>query len=506
MKNLRSPFISFTLALSLAFPSATLAANCNIALANITEADKATVTSRSDYWKSEVIKAHQENRKEGEVYALFNYAIENSAQFTLGPITVSALRSLNMKLEMQSLDEEYATRGKSFHLFSRVLNFLGVSHLVQDNIFGVRPPSLTNYKLQSLKSPVEDAFLTVGPLFYSLTKLFRKSSNKNERLALNSLRGALTPSSPLLEDLANLDGISKEEARDKLIKNLDLVGNNLSRKAPERSWVMGRVLLPWIAALAIVLSHGAPPSLYLSFEASRLLPYSHQPYTGKQYMNDVTSQVGDLKKGKLLIAFSNDLFAEIDFKASPPMAIPEFRKLDTGANVDQIRIARLSDLSFEDIGTYDNIIIFSHGLPDSLAMPGGFPKGHFPKLKKGANIIYFSCLLGQRGGKTPDDEEWIKFSKSILDGGKAIVSTQILWTPIDPDYAGRTLDLNTERRAILGDNLETVISEGSGLEQTAFGVFSGYWAFRDKYYFESKGIRVYDSEKDQVKFLPSVPN
>jgi hypothetical protein len=451
------------------------------------------------------VKGHRSGNLEAEIYASLKLAQAEPLYFSyLKKDERNYINKMIFEMEMLAMNSEKSANGFSSKYKAMLLNFLGFNHVSQTNIFGIENGSAWTRSANFLKTMTVDALYTLGPFLLTLNKLrFMNFEQANDKRLHNVVLNIAEKMS-LLEKIMEIDGTSLSEARNSLESKARAIPEKIRNFSTRKSYYWGRILLPWIASVSVFLIYNNTPRDVLQYEVvNQLLPYGHQIYWGKEYLRDITEKTGPLERGKTLVAYSAKMFANIDHKQKPVMALPEFRNWG-GQGFDSLRITTMLDLNEVDLSQYDNVVVISHGDVDFLDV--GFPTHQVKKLKKDANIIYFACLLGQQGGDSIDSEKWLQFSKSVLNGGKAFAATQRIGILYNPDSAGPSLNRGKEILYEFAMGAFTLFLEGAGGTLAAKILMNASDAALNEYFLMPKGVRIYDSSTDQVIYVPSVEN
>ncbi len=466
--------------------------------ASLVQPARATV----QHWAGELLRAHQDHNAEGEVYALLRMGLDTADVRTPSDWNRQnqrVARQLAMDLELSSLAKDIGVAPAS-----RILEFFGLSYLFQHRVYGTSPQGLRAQRSKTVKAIASDLFFTLGPQFSSLFKL--RKLRRTWRVDLLNLQFALmgvAENTGVFSALAKADDVSNSIARADLLRRIRGVMTDDSLVA-RRTWVLGRALVPWLVAGAISVNAGTYPFDYASSTIQKSLPYGYQPYLGSEYLADATRQIGPINHGRLLIAYHDYMMKEVDNRQNPPMGVLEFHAMNSG-NVDTFRFKKLQDLQNANLQSYDNVIIFTHGLPDEMSGDLNNTKFSHP-MKKGANLVLFSCLVAQQGGR---DEAWVRFSQSLLNGGKAVASTAMLLAYVAPAYAGPELSTADAEEHRITNEIVSGFEFGFnmlGIEQAVMVKYGISWALYDQYFFAPKGIRVLDSATGKVTYFSSQPD
>ncbi|PWU15342.1 MAG: hypothetical protein C5B49_11940 [Bdellovibrio sp.] len=445
------------------------------------------------HWQSEALKAHQEGRREGEIYALLKLGLTTQ---NLSRADRSSIKRSLFNLELMAFEKDPSLKKNSRNLVS----FFGFNYFFQPTVFGVRPYSALRYRLKSLPTLAADLFFTIGPVMASGQR--RRYMDVARFADLARVVVPVAQRHGLLTRFAEMNNFSVEESASRLRDQAQQVDQSL-RAQSENAWYYGRSLIPLIAAALIMVAQVPDiplmPWQFLQAHADSFIPKEYRSMTGQQFLADVENQIGSLQNGRLLIAYSDALFPALGQVKDLPLKLSEFSKYQS----DRLKLVEISSLSEltarEDLGVYDNIIIFSHGGPDAMGV--GLQATHFgSQLKERANVIFYACLIGQKGSHHGQRAEaWVEFAKSLLrdNGGKAIVATQAI--NVDPH---NRLMREVDGRTYAAHVFSGYLGYGSGFIQAQDVIKNVIQAAADDYYFDP-GIRVYDSKTGQTTLVPT---
>lgn len=148
----------------------------------------------------------------------------------------------------------------------------------------------------------------------------------------------------------------------------------------------------------------------------------------------------------------------------------------------------------------DLIVIMAHGRPGEFVISEEYISEHLDvfkgrrRLKAGANLIFFSCSFGDTylSENYEKNETWVKISRMLLNGGKAVAATSDLFTYFGPDDI---LEYEREVIRIMRAVKDTRYhATGSFLLRMMYVLYERFGRL--------PGIRVYDSTTDEVQFYP----
>jgi hypothetical protein len=192
--------------------------------------------------------------------------------------------------------------------------------------------------------------------------------------------------------------------------------------------------LPAAIVAGSLLIFGAAPIQVLDSAVSAQGPL--KPIKWKNYFAKIEEKLKDAFAGqRVLVIYSSQLYERVDLLPDPTPAFEEMRNLQTKVSqFTSVKVQSMAQLKqvLRDHAETDTVILMVHGLPDTFSIGGESldqalsDRSGWPKLKKGANLIFVSCLLGQKGGERSLDENWVKLSDLVLDGGSAVAATKLI--------------------------------------------------------------------------------
>jgi hypothetical protein len=465
------------------------------------------------FWSAQFISAHQNGDSTREIYALLKWAENSNKRLSLSKDTLTSIKGTLLNLELLFLDEEFSKNGFAGNFLSHFFNFIGLSPIFQKKIEGASLRLSLSQKMNFLAAVKSDLYYLIGPLFFSFVEHpnFVKSDhseNKNNIISLfsNLAYDFFSENSVILNPLIELAAIEKKPIL-KINYDLNLKTEEVFKKIQSdvhiKTWNKGRIIFPWIITLIILLTQDESRTDYFTEPVKNLIPYGYQKYTTEEFLNDVEKQIGILKNKKILIIYTSNIASQVDSLPNPLFGFSSLESIENGNNnIDAVKIEHMSDLKNLNLNQFDDIIIFAHGLPDYVS---GFnlEAKDLPKLKLKANLIFFSCLVGQKG-LSDGSENWVEFSKAILDKGKAIVVTQEITGQYKKEVTNQKF-----KTSMLTHKITEFIGEGFGILQIVLPIIylgekmSEVNQMANEYYFEPKGIRIYDSATGKTEFYKS---
>lgn len=445
------------------------------------------------HWLTQLDQAHKNQNKEGTLYALLRLAQIQFKNQSIHPILRSIIQQTIEVLEANSFQRDYFRTSSSAEKVGATLSFLGLHHPLQAEVFGIAPYSRSHHALRGIKPILWDWALSAGPAMIAFKRKMFIPKHESYQNAMESVIQRMQ------EELTRFN----PEAPPLVVTDLMEVLRQQTQHEISQSWLKGRFTGPLLIAFSFMLVSGSTPGPIVRERITELVPYSQSPYMASDFVRDIETRVLALEKKKNLLIYSDSLFPKINHRERPPMADPNIRHIDEESALDMRSIHAIIDLQKMPLGDYDNVIVLAHGHPDKLDV-GLNPEG-LPKLKEGANLIFYSCLLGQRGYEGKGEEQWVKFSRQLLQGGKAITATQTIYVELNPDAAGASVNPLTEFAVKKVNQLLRATGEVTGFALLNQLLLNLDFAFSNEFYLKPKGIRVFDSSKNEITYFPSQP-
>lgn len=484
------------LLISLALPASVFANPVCSALYSESSSRHESATNKPNHWQIEFFKAVADNRWVGQFYALLNLTIDSAAKNKIPKSDIKQLKQLAFEFELASLENTSNGVAGNNHT-GALFNILGLTSLLQKNVFGVQHKSNFRQSLKGLRSVAADLFFAFGPLLWSLLRVNKVFSMPHDQVIKAMIQTAEQNS--ILTNLANLHSTSLAAARSELSDRLNWNFSNYVSRLPFSLWGLGRKLVPWMIALPIY-SLGVTPIDFTSIVTNGLRPYPYRLYSDSEFMSDINRQVGDIKNGKTLLIYNDRLFAETDGRPNVAKGVKIFDGFPS-ENLNTKNFDSVEEILNMDLSSYDNVVILAHGSPDSFSTNMQLRPNK--KMKKGANLIFLSCLVGQKGETKGEDEQWIQFSRTLLNGGKAFVSTQLILADLDFNKMGEATNPEQHKQNVMKEKGSNFILGATGVLPAAIVGYNAYWAWNNEYYFKPKGLRIYDSSTNTTTYIPS---
>lgn len=448
------------------------------------------------YWLQEFKKALSEQNKEGQVYTLVQMALVNDRfRKETSEYGLSNLKDITYRLDLHA----YARKSSNIRMKTKetTANFFGIAPLMHKTIYGAPVLPQTRWS-KTVKTIAGDMAFALGGVIFSVAKYIVAPKPIHE-YQVDSVRDELhkfISSHEVLSELSTSEKLQILENTTSLLSEL--------KKPTYRSWLLGRLLIPWMITASSVAFMDQLPYDLATYNIKKMMPVNFRPYSGNSYFSDIQSQIGNFKQSKTLILYQN-LWPQIDYRENPVMAVDTIKQLTKEKNVETKKIKDLSEIyQLKQIDEYDTVIILAHGSPDKIS--GNWPDNiPMPKMKKGANLIFLSCLLGQKGVDKSGDvfsESWVAFSDSILNEGKAFAATQLLYVNLEKADGGKIVDPEKHNAENLKFKVIQIAGSAMGFPLVTDVITNGIGYLGNDYY-SVKGIRVYDSKTQQTTYVPS---
>lgn len=504
LKHLSAPILALSIGMVAVLPLSSEAANPGAGCIQSTWLYlKGKPKARAERWKPVFKDSLAKQSPQAALYAILRMALEMEEELHLNPWEKKQLKLFVRDLELSSIDDR--SMGFLRKTWSLLTTHLGRHRAFQDQIYRIDVQSAHPPRLLRLLNAWEDMlsvdFLriifpvlifhkpkAVNPVFYYQSTPEILSTGRNLRLIVDHA-------------LQEMD-LDRDFESQLFLKSYAPVWRS-KQGGSYLSWEFGRHLIPlYMLGLSIWGLNGVVPRqiaqriLTLSFVPSA---YSH--YELSQFRSDVESQIGPLGPSagkKLLLAHSPELFSSIDLRKNPMAGISEITDLAEDSNTTVLPIKNLDELNKLNLKNYDNVIVFAHGtFAGDFTLKWGQSK---PKLKRGANLIFISCALGQVG--EAECEKWVEFSEMVLDSGRAFSSTHNIHTLIKSEAAGPVVREKPDDGNDLFTYSLAVALEVSGIYPILEVGYNVYLAGNTQYYFSPVMLRVYDSQTNKVIDLP----
>jgi hypothetical protein len=256
--------------------------------------------------------------------------------------------------------------------------------------------------------------------------------------------------------------------------------------------------IPAAIVAGSLLIFGAPPIQVFDSVVSAGGPL--KPIEWKNYFAKIEAKLNAAFAGqRVLVIYSSQLYEKVDLLPDPTPAFEEMRNLQTKVSqFTSVKVQNMAQLkqALRNHVEADTVILMVHGLPDTFSIGGESlgqalsDKSEWPKLKKGANLIFLSCLLGQKGGEHPRDEDWVKLSDLVLDGGQAVASTKLITFLFPSELAQQA----SSRNPFIFIAVSTIF-DGLGLsfsKTAAKYIDVARYQLENPYFWRQGSIRVYD--------------
>lgn len=164
----------------------------------------------------------------------------------------------------------------------------------------------------------------------------------------------------------------------------------------------------------------------------------------------------------------------------------------------------------------DLVIIFAHGEPGNFALGSNEQNlvDHIdditaPRLKPGANLIYFSCDLANQyiGSSQKQNPAWTRLADKVLDHGLAFAPT----TPVQFSFDFKIDGIDYKNPSLFDQFLREYFARGLKVANRFadfkyYALYGPYYDIkgyinRTRYKFHSPGIGIYSTEQKKVQYL-----